>query len=110
MVVCLADDSLKAGSVAYRTYGAYYVAHPLSSNYDICDNTICQVYNPATYKPTTREKADVSATIGIVLSSDNVNVIKSEYAAESNPASDIQYATCGDGNIGEPANNWPCMT
>lgn len=103
------DDSLKAGSVAYRSYGAWRVAHPLSANYDICDSALCQVYNPAMFKPTTREKADVSATLGVVLSSDNVNIFKAEHAAESNLASDTQYATCHDGQVGEPAQGWPCM-
>jgi hypothetical protein len=103
------DDSLKAGSVAYRSYGAWYVSHPLSSNYDICDNALCQVYNPSTFKPTKREQADVVATAGVVLSRDNVNIFKAEYAAESNLASDTQYATCPNGQVGEPSQSWPCM-
>ena len=103
------DDSLKAGSAAYRSYGAWYVAHPISSNYDICDNTLCQVYNPTLFPPTKREQADVVATAGVVMSRDNVNIFKAEYAAESNLASDTQYATCPDGQVGEPTQSWPCM-
>ncbi len=103
------DDSLEAGAVAYRSYGAWRVAHPLSANYDICDNALCQVYNPTVYKPTRASKADVIATAGVVLSQDNINVFKAEYAAESNLASDTANATCGDGYVGEPSQNWPCM-
>jgi Tol biopolymer transport system component len=109
-----APDSLEAGAVAYRSYGAYFVANPLSPNYDICDNTYCQVYNLA-IKPTKKSNAAVTATAGVVLSGDNVNIIKAEYAAESNMADDVDpithqpLATCGDGNVGEPTQNWPCM-
>jgi Tol biopolymer transport system component len=108
------DDSIRAGAVAYRSYGAWYVAHPISPNYDICDNTYCQAYDPATFPPTKRSKADVAATAGVVLSRDGVNIFYAEYAAESNMADDVDgsgnpLATCGDGNIGEPSQNWPCM-
>ncbi len=50
----------------------------------------------------------MSATAGIVLTSNNA-IMKSEYALESNLADD-GFATCSDGNIGEPSKNWPCMT
>jgi SpoIID/LytB domain protein len=36
--------AVDAQAVAARTYGAYAVAHPQSSTYDICDTTQCQVY------------------------------------------------------------------
>src|SRR5262249_58262379 len=40
-------DSLRAGAIAYRSYGAYHVYHPRAANYDICSTTRCQVLDPA---------------------------------------------------------------
>ncbi len=37
-------QAVAAQAVAARTYGLYAVRHPRSSNYDICDTTMCQVY------------------------------------------------------------------
>jgi Tol biopolymer transport system component len=42
-------------------------------------------------------------------------IFKSEYAAESNDADDTDIngnwlATCDQGKVGEPTQNWPCMT
>jgi hypothetical protein len=37
--------SLRAGAVAYRTYGAYYVKHPVKSNFDIAATTCNQVWD-----------------------------------------------------------------
>ena len=106
-------ESLKAGAVAYRTYGAYYVANPISTNYDICDNTMCQVYNPNGWPSNAAIRAAVSATVGIVMTRDNI-IFKSEYAAESNDSDQLDGAgnrlnTCGQGKVGEPTQNWPCM-
>jgi SpoIID/LytB domain protein len=36
--------AVDAQAVAARTYGQYAVEHPLSTDYDICDTTQCQVY------------------------------------------------------------------
>jgi len=36
--------AVRAQAVAARTYAAYERAHPLSSRYQICDTTSCQVY------------------------------------------------------------------
>src|SRR5262249_52651252 len=38
--------SLRAGAIAYRAYGSYHLDHPISGNYDICDNACCQVNRP----------------------------------------------------------------
>jgi Tol biopolymer transport system component len=103
-------DSQKAGAVAYRSFGAWFVAHPLTSSYDICNTTSCQNYNPWKAPPNTTSKAAVAATTSVVLSSNNADIFFAEYAAESNLASDTKYATCPDGQVGEPAMNWPCMT
>lgn len=39
-------EALRAGAVAVRSYGAYFVQRPLCVNYDICDTTCCQVFDP----------------------------------------------------------------
>jgi len=117
-----AADSLKAGSVAYRSYGAYFVANPAcpyvgahngqcTQVYDICNTTACQKYNPRGFPSNKASRAAVSATAGVVLSRDSVSIIKAEYAAEGNLASET-YATCPNGQVGEPSNPtdpWPCM-
>jgi hypothetical protein len=36
--------AVQAQAIAARSYGRYYVEHPRSSLYDICDTTSCQVY------------------------------------------------------------------
>jgi Tol biopolymer transport system component len=101
-------DSLKAGAVAYRSYGAWFVANPIcpSTNsscptvYDICNSIYCQVFNTSSQKSTV---AAAQATAGVVLSSDGVNVFFAEYAANTNGL------YCPDGQTGQPALNWPCM-
>jgi Tol biopolymer transport system component len=103
-------DSLEAGAVAYRSYGSYYVqnGNPYTTNFNICSSTQCQVFNP-NFIPPTKIKNAQTATASLVLSKDGVNIFKAEYAAESNLASDTTYATCPNGQVGEPANGWPCM-
>jgi len=108
-------DSLKAGSVAYRTYGAWRVANPLCPSvgyqgtnyptpctvvYDLCNTESCQVFEPATAPSTV---AAAQATAGVILTSDGVHAFKAEYAQEPNGWA------CSDGQTGEPASNWPCM-
>ena len=41
-------EAVQAQSVAARTYAAYERAHPLTSRYQICDTTSCQVYGGVT--------------------------------------------------------------
>lgn len=36
--------AVQSQAVAARTYARYYVTHPRSAAYDICDNTNCQMY------------------------------------------------------------------
>jgi hypothetical protein len=121
-------NAQRAGSVAYRSYGSWYVANPLCPSvgydgacpvvYDICNTTDCQLYNPWTYPPNKTSQAAVTLTAGVVLSSDGTTIFYAEYAGESNLADDVDpvtkqpLATCGDGNVGEPDNStnpWPCM-
>src|SRR5262249_24051676 len=72
--------SLRAGAIAYRSYGSYYVYHPLRTNYDICNTTCCQVNNPGTNG---RTDSAVSYTTGILLQR-NGDVFRAEYSAENN--------------------------
>ncbi|MFO0794735.1 MAG: SpoIID/LytB domain-containing protein, partial [Candidatus Brocadiaceae bacterium] len=58
-------DSLKAGAVAIRSYGVYYVRNPIDVyHYDICDTTSCQVLGNV--QSTTANNA-VDQTSGYVL-------------------------------------------
>jgi len=92
-------DSLRAGSVAYRSYGCWYTLNPLRSNYDICSSTCCQANDSDTHSGTDNA---VEFTTGEVLAK-NGATFRSEYAAENN------NGACANGEVGDPANNWPCM-
>lgn len=95
-------DSLRAGAVAYRSYGVYHVYHPVNPNYDICSTTCCQVNNPLTSSSSTdRATADTSGVI--VVDSTRTNPFFAEYAAENNDHN------CPDGEVGDAAG-WPCMS
>lgn len=74
-------ESLKAGAIAIRSYGAWYVYHPISSSYDICDTTCCQKYTTTQYTSTNNA---VDATAGLYLVDGNDNIMRAEYSAENN--------------------------
>lgn len=109
------QQSLRSGSIAYRSYGAWHVDNPRSSTYDLCSNACCQVNGN-----TTHSAADQAAarTPGIVLTRDGATPFRSEYSAENNswkdPNSTLSCTnndlSCGDGYAGSPATNWPCLT
>lgn len=107
-------DSLRAGAIAYRSYGAYYTAHPLNANYDICSTTCCQVNDTDTSAST---DAAVNATAGILLLRSG-SVLRSEYSAENNgwddPSDGLSCTnadlSCGDGWAGSPSTSWPCLS
>jgi hypothetical protein len=88
-------NSLKAGAVAVRSFSAWYVTHPLSSRYDICGTSSCQVFGNTTVSST---NAAIDQTTGIVLIDGNDNIIRSEFAAENNDkppcGRDCQTGTC----------------
>lgn len=97
-------NSLKAGAIAYRSYGAYHVYHPrVPANYDICNTTSCQVNDPAD-----NFAASNSATLqtagSLVVNASATDVLFSEYSAENNLA-----PGCPDGSTGRPEHNWPCL-
>ncbi len=106
-------DSLRAGAIAYRSYGAWHVLNPRTANYDICSSACCQVNDADTSANT---NAAVNATVGIVLTSDG-DPFRSEYSAENNawddpndglPCSNADLS-CGNGFVGSPATGWPCL-
>ncbi len=92
-------ESLKAGAVAVRSYGVSFVFSPISSSYDICDSTHCQVF---TGNQTSNGNAAVDATTRYVLLTGAGNIARSEYSAENNNAG------CGDGYSGT-GSSWPCI-
>jgi len=106
--------SLRAGSIAYRSYGAYYVYHPLNANYDICSSTCCQVNDSDT---STSTNTATDKTSGILLQR-NGSVFRSEYSAENNSWDDPNDGlsctnsdlSCGNGYAGSPSSNWPCLS
>ncbi len=74
-------ESLKAGSIPYRTYGGYYVNHPVKPNFDIASSTCNQVWGSGVYS---NSQSAAQATIGKILTANGVNPVRSEYSAENN--------------------------
>lgn len=100
-------DSLKAGSVAYRTYGGYFVQHPGrsgSSNYDIRSDECNQVLTVTGVPPNGNTSAAAQATAGVALSADGTNAYFSEYALNTNAMDG-----CPEGYTGDNTGNLPCM-
>jgi hypothetical protein len=96
------SNSLRAGAIAFRSYGAYHVYHPRNANYDICSTTCCQVIDPNDSSVNTNNAT--SATSGIiVVNSAGTEPLFAEYSAENN------NNFCADGFTGRPADNWPCL-
>lgn len=104
-------QSLRAGSVAYRSYGAWHALNPVPGRgFDICSSACCQVNDGDTSASTDQA---VTRTAGLMLER-NGAVFRSEYSAENNcrlgsmscSNSDL---SCGNGYAGSPATNWPCL-
>jgi hypothetical protein len=96
-------NSLRAGAIAYRSYGAYHVYHPRAANYDICSTTCCQVIDPADSSVNT-DNATAFTSGMIVVNATQTEPLFAEYAAENNDN------FCADGFTGSPSMNWPCMS
>lgn len=94
------SESLKAGAVAYRTYGAYHVFHPYGANYDIVAYPCRQHWDGTTRQTSTINATN--ATVNEVLVDCNNNIVFSEYASETNNFG------CGDCYSGQ--GNWPCIS
>ncbi|MCB1635629.1 MAG: hypothetical protein KDI51_13620 [Xanthomonadales bacterium] len=106
-------DSLRAGAIAYRSYGAWHVLNPRTAQYDICSSACCQVNDADT---SGSSDAAVDATAGLLLTTGSTP-FRSEYSAESNgwddpddglPCSNPDLS-CGNGAVGSPAADWPCL-
>lgn len=90
--------SLQAGTVAYRSRGAWFVQHPAGSNYDISSAACHQTWQSD--KATSVKNAAIT-TAGIVLIKAGA-IYKAEYCAETNNAG------CGDGFSGT-STDYPCI-
>ncbi len=106
-------DSLRAGAIAYRSYAAWHVLNPRTTQYDICSSACCQVNDPDT---SGSSDAAVNATAGLMLTAGS-DPFRSEYSAENNgwddpndglPCSNPDLS-CGNGAVGSPVANWPCL-
>lgn len=97
-------NSLKAGAIAYRSYGAYHVFHPrVPASYDICNTTSCQVNDPSDTNVNSNN-ATTQTTGSIVTNAAGTDALFSEYSAENNLA-----PGCPDGSTGRPEHSWPCL-
>jgi hypothetical protein len=105
------QDALAAGAVAYRSYGAWHVFNPPSHGaYDLCSSACCQVNEPGTHANT---DAAAAATAGLMLLRNDA-VFRSEYSAQNNCLAGQMSCvnsdlSCGDGFVGSPALDWPCL-
>jgi hypothetical protein len=93
-------NSLKAGAIAYRSYGAYHVSNPIASNFDISSTTCRQVWD-GTEVASTRNAAN--DTQGMVLVK-NGAIAFTEYSSENNNAG------CGNGYAGTNTTGAPCIS
>lgn len=97
-------NSVKAGAIAYRSYGAYHVFHPrVPASYDICNTTSCQVNDPSDTHVNSNN-ATTQTTGTIVTNAAGTDALFAEYSAENNLA-----PGCPDGSTGRPEHNWPCL-
>jgi len=107
-------QSLRAGSLAYRSYGAWRVAHPINANFDICSSACCQVNDAGTHSST---DSAIARTPGLMLTRNGSEAASTEYSAENNSWDDPNDGlscsnvdlSCGDGFAGSPSANWPCL-
>jgi hypothetical protein len=95
-------DSLRAGAIAYRSYGAYHVVHPRSANFDICNTTCCQVLD-STDSHANSDAATAFTSGMIVVNAARTEPFFAEYAAENNGNA------CPDGEVGQPTSGWACL-
>lgn len=108
-------QSLRAGSIAYRSYGASHTLHPRTASYDICSSACCQVNDAGTSINTDNAAA---RTPGLMLTRDDIEPYRAEYSAENNSWDDPDDGlscsnvdlSCGNGFAGSPSAGWPCLT
>lgn len=104
-------EAVQAQSVAARTYASYERAHPLTSRYQICDTTSCQVYGGVTAEHPASNRA-VNATRG------EIRTYRGEPAFTQFSSSNGGWAAAGsvpylpakqdpyDGWSGNPHHSW----
>ncbi|MDP1747693.1 MAG: T9SS type A sorting domain-containing protein [Bacteroidota bacterium] len=91
-------NSLAAGSFPYRTYGGYYVNHPVKPNFDIASSTCNQVWGSAIYS---NSQSAAQLTSNQILTANNVNPARSEYSAQNNfGGTSYNCANCKAGGSG----------
>jgi hypothetical protein len=97
-------NSLKAGAVAVRAFGAGYVSSPLTSTYDICGTTACQAYVHTANNSSANTAVDQTVNY-VMLPPGAVRITfkLTEYSAENNALS----LACGDGFSG---NSGSCIS
>lgn len=106
-------DSLKAGTIPYRSYGAWHVMNGTYPGYDICAGPCCQAFEYTGY---TAPINAAIATNGLMLDR-NGKLARSEYSAQNNSWDDPNDGlncsnvdlSCGDGAVGSPATGWSCL-
>ena len=99
-------ESLKAGTLPYKSYGAYYVLHPINPNYDISNTTCKQVWDSDICSNCTTA---ADATQGIFMVTPSDNIARTEYSAENNGLNAPSGEGCGDGYSGT-GSSWPCIS
>ncbi len=100
------SNSISAGSVAYRTYGAWYVNHPVKPNFDIASTTCNQVWGANVYANC---QAAALATAGMVLTSDGINPARAEFSSENNGQGAASGVSCGNCFSGT-GSGYPCFS
>ncbi|HZH87215.1 MAG TPA: T9SS type A sorting domain-containing protein [Brumimicrobium sp.] len=93
------SNSLKAGSIPYRTYGGYYVNNPVKPNFDIASSTCNQVWGSQVYSNT---QSAAQSTSGQILTSNGTSPARSEYSAENNRGGSLSSSpyNCSNGYAG----------
>jgi len=94
--------SIRAGTIAYRTYGAYHVGRGLFTNYDISSTTCRQVWDSDT-DAEGKAVAAAAATRGLIMLK-NGAIAFTEYSSENNNAG------CGNGRAGLGTAAAPCIS
>ncbi len=103
--------AVQAQAIAARTYAAYEMAHPLSSAYQICDTTSCQVYGGWSSEHPDANAA-VNATAGMIQTAGGAPAF-TQFAASSGgwtSAGSVDYLVAQadpyDGWSGNPVHTW----
>jgi hypothetical protein len=105
------QHALRAGTVAYRSYGAWHALNPAPGRgFDLCSSACCQVSGGTTSDAGDRA---TRATAGLLLQRNDA-VFRAEYSAENNCLLGARSCSnadlsCGNGHAGSPATGWPCL-